>query len=662
MDYMKKIAPGSEAEHERSVAEEDYEMQKRDLTGKLGKIVSIIAVLGALFHIYALVVSATSVITLRNVHLLLGFVLIPLIYPASKKYYSKVSIFDYVLITAGFTVFTYIALQDNSFFMRAGFNPTRGDLIVGTICILLVLTLAKRVIGIPLVIVTLVFVLYAKFAEYCPGIFLGKSFPIGQIISYSFSPDGILGITIGTSSTYVILFILFGAFLKNSGAGEFYTDFSYAIAGRSRGGPAKVAVVSSALFGTISGSGIANVVTTGTVTIPLMKKAGFSSVYAGAIEAVASTGGQIMPPVMGAGAFLMAEIIGVPYSSIMVSAALPALLYFVGIYFVIDLQAAKNDFVGLPLDKLPRLRLVLKEKGHLVIPLIVLIFTMLRGYTPIKAAGLSIISILLVSAIKPSTRMGLKKIYDSLENGVLSCMEVIAACACAGIIMALVTLTGIGIKMSTLIVTLSGSYLIIALLLTAVVVVIISMGLPTTACYIISSTVMAQALVRMGISPLQSHMFIFYYACLSGITPPVALTAYPAGAIAKADPVQVSITAFRIGIVGFLVPFMFIFSPNLFLQGNVQDVAIASVTSLFGAYVISISTEGWFREKLPIFVRITLFVAGILLIIPGIITDAVGIVIIGVTFITQKMFSLGSSAPEAKIQESSANEKRSEKD
>jgi TRAP transporter 4TM/12TM fusion protein len=297
----------------------------------------------------------------------------------------------------------------------------------------------------------------------------------------------------------------------------------------------------------------------------------------------------------------------------------------VAVYFVVDLQAANRGLVGLPSDQLPNLKTVLISKGHLVIPLVFLIATMLVGYTPMKAAFISTLSILVVAAFRPETRMGIKKIISSLESGVLSCLEVIVACACAGIIMSLVSLTGIGIKMSTLIVAIAGSNMIIALILTAVVVVILSMGLPTTACYIISATVMGPALVRMGITPLQAHMFIFYYACLSGITPPVALTAYPAAAIAKADPVRLSFLAFRIGIVGFLVPFMFIFSPALFLKGEILEVVLAMASALFGAFIISSATEGWFRGPLPVFSRIVAFVGGILLIHPGVLTDTIGI-------------------------------------
>lgn len=610
-----------------------YETKKRSFVGNTAKIISTIAIIGSLWHIYALGLSATSVILMRNIHLMFGFILIPLIYPGFTKK-EKITLFDVLMVLAGISVAVYVFMQDNNFILRAGVNPTTGDLFFGAIAILLILANTKRVLGWPLVIVTLIFIVYAKYASYFPGMFMGRDCSIPRMISYIFNIDGIYGMPIGVSSTYVVLFILFGAFLKNSGAGIFYTDFSYAIAGRSKGGPAKVSVISSALFGTISGSGIANVVTTGSMTIPLMIKSGFKKEYAGAVEAVASTGGQIMPPVMGAGAFLMAEMIGVPYSNIVVAAILPSLLYFITVFFVIDLRAGKDGLVGLKAKDLPNIKDVIREQGHLIIPLIVLLYAMIvQGTTPIKAAFLSIISCVLVSWLKKSTRMNLKCIFNALETGLTSSLEVIAACACAGIIMALVSVTGVGLKLSSLIIMIAGANLFLALVLTAIIVIILGMGLPTTASYLVAAAIMAPALVKLGISPLQSHMFIFYFACLSGITPPVALAAYPAGAIAHANPVTVSYVAFRMAIVGFIIPFIMVYSPAIFLIGEPIEIILVVITSLLGAYAIAVSTEGWLKIPLNIFSRAIIFVGGILMVVPGIYTDLIGILIIALGFI-----------------------------
>ena len=618
---------------------DEYEKSKRKLTGKIALAVTTIGALASLFHFYSIGFKATSQFFLRNVHITLGLMLIPLMYPAIKKHYDRVRAIDWACIAGAFSVFIYLILQDDSkFALRALTGPTTLDIVFGALIIVLILEATRRVIGWPLIIVCGIFFLYTRFANFFPGMFMGKGYSWEKIISYTFSLDGIYGVAAGTSSTYVVLFILFGVFLKNSGAGEFYTNFSYALAGRSRGGPAKVAVVSSALFGTISGSGIANVVTTGSITIPLMKKAGFKGEYAGAVEAVASTGGQIMPPIMGAGAFLLAESIGVPYATVALAATIPALLYFITVFFVVDLQAAKRGLVGLSKDMLPKMGEVMKQ-SFLVIPLALMIYMLVAGFTPFKSACYSIIAIIIVSWFSKATRMGAKKIWISLADGFNSCMEVIAACSCAGIIMALVALSGIGLKLSTLIVNVSGNNLFVALIFTAVVVIVLSMGLPTTACYIIASTIMAPALIKLGVTPLQSHMFVFYYACLSGIKPPVALTAYPAAAIAKANPITVSFQAFKIGIVGFMVPFIFIYSPSMLMQGTALEIIYVTITALLGVYIVSVAIEGFFKSTIVLPLRLLLFVGGVLMMIPGLSTDLVGTAFVVAAALVQRMLN-----------------------
>lgn len=627
---------------------DQYETRKRKFTGKTALIVAWIAIAGSLWHVYALGIAATSVILLRNIHLMIGFILIPLLYPGFTKK-MKVTAFDLLMAAAGIAVSLYVLVQDHDFILRAGVNPTQGDLIFGALAIILVLAITKRVLGWPLVIISLFFLAYAKFGSYFPGTFMGRDYSLRKIISYVFNIDGIYGMTIGVSSTYVVLFILFGAFLQNSGAGELYTDFSYAIAGRLRGGPAKVSVISSALFGTISGSGIANVVADGPITIPLMKRSGFRKEYAGAVEAVASTGGQIMPPVMGAGAFIMAEMIGIPYTDIMIAAALPALLYFMTAWFVIDLRAGKDGLIGLKASELPSIKGVVSSKGHLVIPLLVLIYALIfMGVTEIKAAFLSIIACIVCSWFRKSTRMNLKSILNSLQGGINGSLEVIAACACAGIIMALVSMTGVGLKLSSMIVSLAGSSLLLALILTAVIIIIMSMGLPTTACYLIGAAIMAPALTQLGIEPLSAHMFIFYFACMSGITPPVALAAYPAAAIAKANPVTVSLVAFRMAIVGFIIPFVMVYSPAIFLKGQPLEIVWVVMTSLVGAYAIAMSTEGWFKQPLHMLGRAALMVGGICLIVPGLKTDIAGVILMAAGyFIGRKLYRVSPKQADA---------------
>lgn len=656
---------------------EEYETTKRDLTGMSARIVTIIAVACALYHIYALALKAQSAIEFRSIHITCGLILIFLIYPAAKRFKEKIAWFDIVCCAATLAVCVYVFMQDQQLFaMRSGNSWTTGDIVFGLIMIALIIIATKRVIGWPLIIVCIVFTIYALFGEYFPGMFINRSYPWQRIVSYIFSMDGIYGTPIGTSATYVILFIIFGCFLKNSGAGDFYTNFAYSIAGRARGGPAKVAVLSSALFGTISGSGIANVVTTGSITIPLQKKAGFKPVYAGAIESVASTGGQIMPPVMGAAAFLLAEMIGMPYAEVMISAILPSLLYFLAVFFVVDFQAAKNGLYGLEKSQLPSLKRVLLTQGHLVIPLIVLIYALAVQYTVLKAAFLSIISCIIVSWFKKDTRMGITLIIKSLKEGVLGCLEVIAACAAAGIIMALVNLTGIGTKLSYLVQMAAAGHLFFALLFTAVVIIILSMGLPTTACYLVSATIMSSPLVALGISPLQAHMFIFYFACMSGITPPVALVAYPAAAIAKADPVRTSFLAFRIGIVGYVVPFMFVYSPSLLWLGGASEIIITTITAIVGVYLLSSGFERYlWKYELNVVASAIMVAAGLSMMIPGTFTDFIGIgaavVIFIIAMINNKRkgssavaannASAGDAESAAAIEENAGSEAGSEK-
>lgn len=599
---------------------------RRSLVGRTAKVVTALAVLASLFHIYALGISATSMVELRAIHLMVGLVLIPVLYKGWTSAPAKgVHPIDLILAALGVAVTIYVLVEQEGLTWRAGVSPTSGDLVAGIILILLVMEATRRVIGWPLLIVTLVFFAYAFFGDRMPGVFAGRSYDYERMVSHIFSVDGIYGIPIGASATFVYLFILFGAFLRASRAGDLFIDSAYALAGRARGGPAKVAIFASALFGTISGSGIANVATTGTFTIPLMKRVGYKPYFAGAVEAVASTGGQIMPPVMGAGAFLMAEMISVPYSTIAVAAALPAALYYLAVFWMVDFEAAQNGLRGLPASQLPSVGGVMRRWGHLAIPLLVLLYELLvERATPIRSALLSMAVTLVVSWLRAETRMGLARLVKALEEGARGSMEVIAACACAGIVTGLVSLTGAGIKLSSAILELSGGQLMVALVLTMAVTIVLSMGLPTTPAYIIAAVVMAPALVKMGTTPLQAHLFVFYFACMSAITPPVALVAYPAAGIAGANPMRVGFTAWRLGLAAFIVPFMFVYSPALLLIGPPLQVAWAVVTACVGATALAASLGGWLIGRAGPVERVLYGIAALALIDPGLVTDVVG--------------------------------------
>ncbi|MGB9866426.1 MAG: TRAP transporter permease [Bacillota bacterium] len=614
----------------KNTLEEPSESLRRHLKPPLFTAVNYLAAAASVYHVIALGVKATSVLELRLLHLLAAFVLVPLVYAPGQRWRDRPTVIDWLLPIVGLAVTVYVFTQGDAFVLRAGVAPTPLDIVFGLLAILLVLEMVRRLVGLPLVILTVVLMVYSRFASLFPGPLRAKSYPLARIISQAFSIDGIYGIPLGASSTYVLLFILFGAMLSATGTGKFYTDLAYSIAGRFRGGPAKVAVLASALFGTISGSGIANVVATGTFTIPLMKSTGFAPHFAGAVEAVASTGGQIMPPIMGAGAFLMAEMISKPYSTIAISAALPAILYFLAVYFMIDFEAGRTNLKGLPPSQLPLARSVIRERGHLLIPILVLLYELLVVQTTaIRAALFSLYTAVLVSFLKKDTRLSWNKFVEALANGTKGCLEVIASCACAGIVVAMISLTGVGLKLSAAVVSLASGSLLLALVLVALIVVILSMGLPTTACYLISAAVMAPALTKMGISPLQAHLFVFYYACISGITPPVALVAYPAAAIAKTNPVKVALTAARLGIVGFLVPFMFVYSPALLLVGKWTWVLWSCVTSLVGVFALSVALSGWFQAPVNTWIRLLLLASGICLMIPEPATDVLGFGLLG---------------------------------
>jgi TRAP transporter 4TM/12TM fusion protein len=600
---------------------------KRNLGGFNGKVVTAIAIAASLYHIYALGVVATGMWQLRAIHVMVVLILGPMLYKGWKNASDrKPGWVDWIMVLAGVAVTVYVLLEQDGLSWREDVAPTQMDILFGTVLLVLVLDLTRRIVGWPLVILIFVLMGYTFFASYMPGILQSKSYGYPRMISHLLSIDGFYGIPIGASATYVFLFILFGAFLRASRVGDFFIDLSYAIAGRTRGGPAKVAIFASALMGTIAGSGISNVVTTGTLTIPLMKKTGFRPHFAAAVEAAASTGGQIMPPVMGAAAFLMAEMISVPYGKIVISAALPAILFYLALLFMIDFEAAKEGLKGLPPEELPLVKKVLAHWGHLSIPILILLYMLIiKGTSPIKAALYSMLAALIVSWFHKDSRMGAPQVRDALKSGALGSLEVIIACASAGLVVGLVSLTGIGLTLSSAVLSLSGGNLLIALILSMVIILILSMGLPTTGAYIIAAVVIGPALTKLGVSILQAHMFIFYFACMSGITPPVALVAFPAAGIAGANPVQVGFTAWRLALTAFIIPYFFVYAPSLLFIGPPKIILLTAASALIGVFSLAIGLSGWFLIEVAAWKRILFLAAALALIFPGILTDGIGL-------------------------------------
>ena len=441
------------------------------------------------------------------------------------------------------------------------------------------------------------------------------------------SYEAIYSSPMNASATMVFMFMVFGAFLGMSGAGNFFIDLAMSIAGSKRGGPAKVAVISSALFGTVSGNSVANVVSTGSFTIPLMKSIGYRPTFAGAVEATASTGGQIMPPILGSAAFIMAELIGAPYSEIMLASIIPALLYFFTVFMIVDIEAAKNDLVGVERSKLPKKSYVLKNI-YMLLPLVVLTIVLtFMGQSPIRAASWGVITCIVVYVIK-NKKLDVKLIIDAMSEGARSACGMICACGTAGIVVGVLNMTGAGIKFTSFVFDISGGYLFAALVLTMLASLVLGMGLPTSASYIICAAVAAPALIEMGLSPMQSHMFVFYFACISAITPPVAMAAYAGASIAGAKPMAVGFTACKLGICAFIVPYMFCYAPSLLWKGSALEIISVIVSSMIGAVMLSYGLEryaGCFSVPIGILPAIGLIGFSMLLIIPGTVTDLIGL-------------------------------------
>ena len=515
---------------------------------------------------------------------------------------------------------------------------TTPDVIMGVIGVLLVIEATRRVVGIPMVVVVLVFIAYAFAGPYMPGVLAHRGLTPEQLIGHLyFTTEGIFGIPLGVSSTFIFLFILFGAYLESTGLGKFFIDIANALAGWARGGPAKVAVISSAFMGTVSGSSVANVAGTGSFTIPMMKKLGYRKEFAGAVEAASSTGGQLMPPVMGAAAFLMAEFVGVPYIDIVAAAVIPAILYFAGVLLGVHLEARFSNLKGIPRDQLPKAWVIFKERGHLAIPLVVIVYLLVTGFTPMRAALVAIVLSIVASALRKNTRMKPIEIVHGLETGARNVLGVVIACAAAGIIIGVVTKTGVGLKLASGLLALSGGYLLPTMFFTMIASLILGMGVPTTANYVITSTIAAPALIQMGVPVLAAHMFVFYFGIIADVTPPVALAAYAASGISGGKPLLTGLNASKLAIAAFIIPYIFVLSPELLMiNATAVTLVFAVVTALLGMVGVSSSMIGFLVTKNSKWERLLLFISGILMIIPGLATDIPGIALFAVIALFQK--------------------------
>lgn len=614
------------ADEVAKIDELEFAGQLRSLSGPSKALFFWAGVAYTVFHLVVLNIWPIDSVLLRAIHMGAGAAIgFGLYSAASGRQMHSVPWHDWILIAAALGTAVYVGVELEGLQFRAGAMFEPGDVICGVVGLIVVLEFTRRTAGMALVIICAIFALYAFAGPWLPGVLYHKGFQSpGFFFSYIYSDLGILGTTLEVSSTFIIMFTAFAAFLSRSKAGDWFNDLSVAVIGWARGGPAKAAVVSGILFGSISGSSVANVVASGSVTIPMMRRVGYDRATAGAVEATSSTGGQITPPVMGAGAFIMAEVTGIPYGDIAFAAIIPCLLFYIACYAHCDLHAVRSGLRGLPRSELPRL-LPLLAKSYLVVPIVVLVWAFMEGYSGFRAAGLGIIACVVVSWLSRESRMGPRAVVEALDLAARDCLQLVAVCGAAGIIVGVIALTGIGGRFSHLILTIAGQSQVLALFFTMIIVTILGMGMPTTAAYAIAAAVVAPGLTRMGIPPLVAHMFIFYYAVLSAITPPVAVASFAAAAMAQADPWKTSWIAVKLGLATFIVPFMFFSSPALLGQGELLDVLTVFVTAAIGVVLLATSTEGWLNGPVPMPLRAVLFVAAICLITPGTFTDLIGL-------------------------------------
>ena len=607
-------------------------------------IVTIVSVAISLFHIYTAGFGTLTAMKQRSLHLGV-MLLIAMLAPMAKQKLTKPIHYifrgiDLLIAVAGplsafYIIYIYDALID-----RNG-RLYEIDIAIGIVLIVSVLWATYRKTGLPLTIVALVALAYTCLGQHLPGAIGHKAYSAARIVTIMvYSTDGILGAPLGAAATYVVLFIMLTTFLERTGAGGFFINCALALTGRRRGGPAKSAVVASALFGSISGSAIANVVGTGTFTIPLMKKTGIKSEFSAAVEAVASTGGQFMPPVMGSSAFIMAETTGIPYIESVKAAFVPAVLYYLCLFFVIDAYSAKNGLKGLPKEDMPDIKKEFKLNGHMIIPLLLIFVFLIMGFTPLKAGFFCLLATFGIGFLRKNTRLNVSQTVEAFAASIRSTSGVACPCACAGIIVGSMMLTGLGSKLSSLVLGIAGGNLFLTLLLTMLCAIILGMGMPTVASYLILSVMVVPTLLQLGVPKLVAHLFVFYFGITSAITPPVALAAYAGAGIANANAMKTGYTAFRLGITGFVVPYMFVYGQELVMIGTPLNIVLSIVSAVIGVFLMACGVEGYaVRFKVPALMRLPFLAAALMMMVPGWKTDLIGIAVGAAAFIGCKLLS-----------------------
>ena len=614
----------------------------RKLSGYPALVVGVVAVVMSVYHVYVRLTwyapdqQAQLFITL-GFSLVLAFLLFP---RAARATPDRIPWTDLGLVALSLAcvgyMFRYYDYVVNRF--PTAHPLATSDKVVGVLAVLLVLEATRRTIGASLPIVGVCFLVYGLSGPWLPGVLRHRGLSLEIAIDQTyFTTEGVFGVPLGVAGSYVILFIIFGAFLEKSGAGQFFMNFANAIAGGARGGPGKVAVVSSSLFGTISGSAVANVMVDGWLTIPMMKRTGFKPEAAAAIEAVASTGGQIMPPVMGAAAFVMAEFLGMSYTKIMIAAAIPAIFYYGALFAAIHFNAMRSGLRGIPRHELPLLGAIIVRQGHLFLPVIVIMILLIMGFTATYAAIVCAAVVIAVSWVRFETGLRFRSCLAALREGAEQTVPVAMACASAGIRIGLVLQTGLALRFTSFLIALAAGHLILALLITMIAGIILGMGMPTTPAYIMQAALLIPAIIKLGVTPLAAHMFAFYFSCLSAVTPPVALAVYAAASIGGASLWGAGLQAVKFAAAGFIVPFFFVYSPALLFQGTWTEVLSVLVTGTIGVISLAAGLEGQFLRPATWLERGLFVAAAFLLIDPGFTTDVIGLVLLGLGLGLQKL-------------------------
>ncbi|MDR1943898.1 MAG: TRAP transporter permease [Synergistaceae bacterium] len=631
-------------EQQQLIEKLDKEASTRTLENPMmAKLFYWLCIAVTLYHFITSFAGTPVVLKHRALHVAMMLALGFMMYPFGRRSsYKKVSWVDWILIALSIAVPIYVWYDYLGIVSRAG-RPNTYDLIAATALVLLVLEASRRMAGWALPILSVIFIAYGLYGRGLPGMFAHRGYTWLQLSNHFFAnTEGIYGSSVSVAASYIFLFILFGAVMGKSGMGAFFNDIALALAGHTKGGPAKVSVIASGFLGSINGSAVANVVTTGAFTIPLMKRTGYSSEFAGAVEAAASVGGQLLPPVMGAAAFIMAEMLSIKYSVIIVHAAIPALLYYLGILIQVQLRAGKNNLVGIPRDKLPKAGAVMRDKGHLLIPIVVLLYLLLfSGTTVVFSAVITIAATVVVSFIRKSTRMSARDICDAFAEGAKSTVPVAMACACVGIIVGVISKTGFGLTMANTIITLGSKSLLFTLIFTMITCMILGMGVPSIPAYIITATIAAPALSELGIPVVSAHMFSFYFAMFANLTPPVALAAFAAAGLSGGNAMKTGFASVKLAIAGFIVPYMFVYSPQLLLINTslLEGLRVAAGACI-GVLMIGAAVEGYLFTAMHPIVRIISSIGALCLIDSGLRSDAIGVGILILLIIVQRTLAL----------------------